>query len=159
LNALSSLLSENRLPEMNVVFVGAGNTVIIPAELKHIVTTTTKIPHHLAEQRIKESDANLLIVPKSISKYLPGKLYEYIASQKPVLAISAQGSEAANLISECNAGLIADFNDTDQIKIRILEIYDLWKSRKRLQVNMEYFRQYHRKEQVKKLEKLILEKL
>lgn len=159
LNVLSILHSENRLPEMKVVFIGARNTVIIPPDLKQIVSTTPKIPHHLAEQQIKESDANLLFAPPSISKYLPGKLYEYIASQKPVIAISAADSEASNLINECNAGFIADFNNTNQIKNSILQAYDLWKARKRLKVNLEYFKQYHRKNQVKKLEKLILEKL
>lgn len=159
LNAISSLLSENKLPPVKIIFIGAGNTVIIPGNLKEIVSTTPKIPHKLAEQRIKESDANLLIIPKSISKYLPGKLYEYIASQKPVLALSEKNSEAAKLIDECNAGFVADINDMSEIKKIILDGYKLWKDRKKQNVNIKYFKQFHRKEQVKKLEKLLLEKL
>jgi glycosyltransferase involved in cell wall biosynthesis len=159
LNAIGSLLSENKLPEIKVIFIGAGNTVSIPGNLKNIVSSTPKIPHKLAELRIKESDANLLLIPKSISDSLPGKLYEYIASQKPVIALAEKNSEAANLLIESNAGFIANFNDTDQIKNHILEIFELWKARKRLHINIGYFKQYHRKEQVKKLEKLILEKL
>ena len=159
LKAISSLKAEKRLPEMKIVFVGAGNTVVIPSELKSIVTTTSKIPHKQAEKRIKEADANLLIVPGSISKYLPGKLYEYIASRKPVIALSGINSESAKLIRDCNAGFIADFDNIDDIKNVILTTYNLWKEKKRLKVKMEYFKQFHRKEQVKKLEKMILEKL
>jgi len=159
LKAVSSLLSENKLPEIKIIFIGAGNTVAIPRNLKEIVSTTPKIPHKLAEQRIKESDANLLVIPKSISDSLPGKLYEYIASRKPVIALSEKDSEAANLINESNAGFIADLNDTDNIKRNILKAYNMWKARKRLKINNEYFKQFNRKEQVKKLEKLILEKL
>ncbi len=159
LNAISSLQLEDKLPKMKIVFIGAGNTVAIPGNLKEIVSTTPKIPHELAEQRIKESDTNLLIVPNSISKYLPGKLYEYIASKKPVIALSEKGSEAATLINECNAGFIANIDNTEEIKGIILQAYELWKTHKRLEINMEYFKQYHRKNQVKKLEKLILEKL
>ena len=159
LSALTSLNSEGRLPEMKIIFVGAGNTVVIPDELKDIISTTPKIPHKEAEMMIKKSDANLLIVPGSISKYIPGKLYEYIASGKPVLALAKKDSESAKMINECNAGFIADIDNQNQIKEIIIKAYNLWKNRKRLDVNFEYFKQFHRKEQVKKLEKAILEKL
>jgi len=159
LKAISSMLSKNKLPEMKIIFIGAGKTIVIPGDLNEIVSATPKIPHKLAEQRIKESDVNLLVVPKSMSKAIQGKLYEYIASKKPVLALAEKDSEAAKLIHRCNAGFIADMNNIDEIKIIILKAYDLWKARQRLKINIEYFKQFHRKEQVKKLEKLILEKL
>lgn len=159
LQAISSLLSEGKLPEIRVIFVGAGNTVTIPEKLKRIVITTPKIPHKEAEQRIKNSDSNLLIVPQSISKYLPGKLYEYIASRKPVIALAKPDSEAARMVTQCKLGFIADIDSEDEIKQAILSAYDLWKEHKKLNVDIEYFKQFHRKEQVKKLEKIILEKL
>ena len=159
LKVISLMLSENILPKMKIVFVGAGNSISIPEELKGIVSTTQRIPHVFAEQKIKESDANLLILPKSSSIAIPGKLYEYIAAQKPVLALAENDSEAAKLINVCNAGYIAGFNNTDEIKQNILKAHELWKGRKRLKVKVGYIKQYHRKVQVKKLEKLILEKL
>ncbi len=159
LNAIASLKAENQLSEIKIVFIGTGNTIVIHEDLKGIVTTTSKIPHKLAVQRIKESDANLLVVPKSMSKAIQGKLYEYIASEKPVLALTEKDSEASKLINRCNAGFVADFNNIDEIKSIILKAYDLWKNRRRLKVDMDYFSQFHRKVQVKKLEKLILEKI
>ncbi len=157
LQAVSDLKSENKLPEMNIVFIGAGQTIVIPNDLKEIVSTTPKIPHDLAVQKIKESDANLLVVPKSMSKAIQGKLYEYIASQKPVIALADKDSEAAGLINRCNAGFIAEMNNINEIKLIILKAYDLWKNHQRLKIDIEYFKQFDRQEQVKKLEKLILE--
>ena len=159
LKAVSSLLNENKLLRIKIVFIGAGNAISIPADLREIAAVTEKIPHEMAVKKIKESDANLLVVPKSMSKAIQGKLYEYIASQKPVLALTEFDSEGAKLINDCNAGFISGFNNTDEIKQNILKAYELWKTRKRLNVNIEYFMQFHRREQVRKLEKVILEKL
>jgi hypothetical protein len=158
LNAISELLSENKLPPMKIVFIGAGNTVVIPSDLDGIVISTPKIPHEMAIQRIKESDTNLLIVPKTLSKAIPGKLYEYIASQKPVLALVDRDSESAKLVNRCNAGFIADMSNINEIKLLILKTHDLWRTQQRLKVDIKYFKQFHRKVQVKKLEKLLLEK-
>jgi hypothetical protein len=156
LQAISSLLFEKNLPEMKIVFIGAGNTVSIPGELNKIVSCTPKIPHDEAVQRIKESDTNLLVVPNSMSKAIQGKLYEYIASQKPVIALADESSEGAKLINACNAGFIAAMNDVEQIKLAILKAHGLWETQQRLKINIDYFKQFHRKEQVNKLEKLIL---
>lgn len=156
LKAVRELLNENKLQKIKIVFTGAGKAVSVPDDLKEIVTVTGKIPHNEAVEKIKNADANLLVTPQSFSKSLQGKLYEYIATQKPVIALSGKGSEAEKFISRCNAGFVAEYNNIEDIKNIILKAYDLWKNRKRLNVDIEYFKQFHRKEQVKKLEKLIL---
>ncbi len=157
LKAVKSLLSRNELALLKINFIGAGNAVSIPKKLQSIVNITPRLPHSVAETYIKNSDANLLIVPQSFSDTLPGKLYEYIASLKPVIAISGKNSEAEQLINACNAGFIADENKISEIEDAILKAYELWKSKKRLPVNIELIKQFHRKEQVRKLEKIILE--
>jgi glycosyltransferase involved in cell wall biosynthesis len=154
--AVKDLLNEKKIPAIKINFIGAGNAVHLPIELKNVIDVTPKIPHARAKEYIINSDALLLLAPKSIAEYLPGKLYEYIASQKPVIVITSNGSEAELLVSSCQAGFIADENDISEIKKAILDAYDLWKTKKRLKVNNEYLSQFHRKNQVKKLEELLL---
>jgi glycosyltransferase involved in cell wall biosynthesis len=156
LEAISELLEEKKLSEIKINFIGAGNAVQLPNELKNVVVVTPKIPHERAKEQIINSDTLLLLAPKSITEYLPGKLYEYIASQKPVIVLTSKGSEAELLVRSCHSGFIAEENDIAGTKGAILDAYNLWKTKSRLKVNNEYLSQFHRKNQVKKLENLML---
>lgn len=52
----------------------------------------------------------------------PGKVFEYLAAQKPVLGITPPG-EAADLIKELNAGFICDNQDVDCVEQIFLRGY------------------------------------
>jgi glycosyltransferase involved in cell wall biosynthesis len=156
LEALREILEEKKLTTIKINFIGAGNAIQIPGELKDKVVVTPKIPHAEAKEFIINSDALLLIAPKSIAEYLPGKLYEYIASQKPVILITSMGSEAELLVSKCQAGFIADENEIVEIKKAILDAFNLWETKSRLKVDNHYLSQFHRRNQVKKLENILL---
>jgi glycosyltransferase involved in cell wall biosynthesis len=154
--AIRELLNEKKLLDIKINFIGAGNAIKVPEDLISFVYTTSKIPHDQAIEYMKNSDANLLIIPHSISETLPGKLYEYIASQKPIIIISARNSEAENIVTMSNAGFVADENNMAEIKKAIMDAHGLWATKGCLHVNNEYFSQFHRKNQVKKLEKIML---
>jgi hypothetical protein len=96
------------------------------------------------------------MVPKSISEAMPGKLYEYVASQKPVILITVKGSEAEKFVSRCNAGFFADESKTDEIKESVMNCYNLWSSKNRLSLDNQYLSAFHRKNQVKLLEQVLL---
>ncbi|MEM3541460.1 MAG: hypothetical protein QXF86_04610 [Candidatus Bilamarchaeaceae archaeon] len=57
---------------------------------------------------MKSSHLLLLLVPRSnkFSHVLPIKLFEYVGSQRPILAFAPQDSEAARFISELKCGFI-----------------------------------------------------
>lgn len=156
LEAIEELHNEKLLPAIKINFIGAGNAISVPEILKDFVFVSSKIPHSEAKTVILQADANLLLSPKSISDYLPGKLYEYIASQKPVILITAKGSESEILVKACRAGFVAYEHSIDEIKEAIMAAYLLWESKSRLSVDNEYLSQFHRKNQVKKLEQILL---
>lgn len=60
------------------------------------------MPQEEALRYIEETDYLLLTMTNEIS--LPGKLFEYLATTKPILALSPEGSEVDRLIREMNAG-------------------------------------------------------
>ena len=86
-----------------------------------------------------------------------GKLFEYIAAQRPIIAIVDKNDVAAKLIKELNAGFIASESDINEIQHAILNCYQSWKNKKQFQVDLEEVKKLHRKFQVDKLN-LILDK-
>ena len=58
-----------------------------------------------ATKRMLDSDALLLISTPGLERYLPGKLFDYIAARKPVLVFGTRG-ESSDLLLELGAGLL-----------------------------------------------------
>lgn len=57
-----------------------------------------------ANRLMMESDALLLISAMGLERYLPGKLFDYVASRRPIL-VAGQPGESANVIKLLHAGL------------------------------------------------------
>ena len=64
------------------------------------------VPHSASIKRLAMADALLLVIPDIPDNLgiLTGKLFEYLASQKPILAIGPNGGEALEIVEECAAG-------------------------------------------------------
>jgi glycosyltransferase involved in cell wall biosynthesis len=63
------------------------------------------VSHHEAIAQMKAADLLLLVIPdaKGNEGILTGKLFEYLASYKPILCIGPNG-DAAGIIRDCNSG-------------------------------------------------------
>jgi hypothetical protein len=157
--ALSELLAEKKITNIRINLVGAGNTILPPSELQPYLQVTGKIDHEEALRFTMESDANLIIKPATEKGAIPGKLFEYLGTLKPILACMDSGEETASIIRRANAGFIAGFDDIGGIKGIILEAYALWAGRRRLEVDRDYIAQFQRRNQVKLLEEEILKQV
>jgi len=63
------------------------------------------LPHKEAIQQMKESSALLYIFPKTDNdKGIAGKLFEYLASERPILAIGPKNGDSYKVIEESQAG-------------------------------------------------------
>ena len=58
---------------------------------------------------------------------ITGKIFEYLASGRPILCIGPEDGDAAHIIHEANAGLVAGFEDKEKIKAHIAHYYHLYK--------------------------------
>ena len=71
------------------------------------------VPHHEAVALMKR--ANLLYLPISTGYYaiaaLPGKLFEYLACDRPILAVVPEASEVAQVLNETGGGMRVDPGD------------------------------------------------
>ena len=103
-----------------------------------------------------EADANLLILPKLEAKGVySGKLFDYLAACKPIIAVVDTTDVAAELINDCKAGFIADFDYVNAIESAIESAYQLWQTKTVLNCDRVKIEQLHRKYQVEKLNQLI----
>jgi glycosyltransferase involved in cell wall biosynthesis len=74
----------------------------------------------------RDSEALLLLVPDAGGRgkgVLSGKVFEYIAAGRPILAAVPPDGAAAQLIRETGAGLVAAPDDVDAIRAALVELH------------------------------------
>ena len=73
----------------------------------------------------EQMNATLLMLPlRKEPEYravLPGKLFEYLASQRPILGIGQNDGAMATVIKDTKAGVVFDWDDAASIK-RYIEL-------------------------------------
>lgn len=107
------------------------------------ITALGFMPQAEALQYMVDTDYLLLTMTNDIS--VPGKLFEYLAAGRPVLAIAAQGSEVDHLLAETGAGLCAPPESMEQIRAMLLVAFERWdKGNSGTEANGSAVRRYER---------------
>jgi len=85
---------------------------------------------------------------------IPGKIFEYFAARKPILAIGPKNWEAGSMVIDANSGAYLQFHEKEEIKKWILKQFNAYK----LQTNhlpISNISKYHRRELTKQLASVI----
>jgi glycosyltransferase involved in cell wall biosynthesis len=81
-----------------------------------------------------------------------GKLFEYLASGKPILAFAPLNGESDKLIKKANSGWVFDPKDREGIKSKLKEIYQLFLLNElKVEQNRIYIEEFERKKLTKRL--------
>jgi glycosyltransferase involved in cell wall biosynthesis len=83
----------------------------------------------LAYQR--DSEALLLLLPQAGERgtpVLPGKIFEYLAAERPILAAVPPDGPAANLIREAGAGIVVPPDDVAAIREALVGLERRWRA-------------------------------
>jgi len=86
-----------------------------------IVRVLGFMPQIEALRVMEETDCLLLTMTNEIS--VPGKLYEYLAARKPIIALSPQGGEVQKLMSLIGAGWCVDYRKRTAIQSLMRHLY------------------------------------
>lgn len=88
-----------------------------------------QLAHAAALEMMTEADLLLLIADTGIraGDYIPGKLFEYIAIERPILAFTHTG-ESANIIRQLQNGIIVDPTSLAEIKSALARLYQNWET-------------------------------
>ena len=89
------------------------------------VERTGYVGHGRAVEEMCRATALLLYVPSS-SLAPSGKLFEYLASGRPVLCLTGPDNLASRLVQEWNAGVVADPHDEGAIEQAVLSLWQRW---------------------------------
>ena len=86
----------------------------------------------------------------------PNKMYEYLASKKPIIF---SGNVANDMVKEANAGISVEAENIEKIKEAVLSLYDMSKTEREIlgKNGRKYVEEnYDTKVLSKKIEKIIL---
>jgi glycosyltransferase involved in cell wall biosynthesis len=84
------------------------------------------LPHDEVIKEQQRSKVLLLLVnrTKNAKGILTGKIFEYMASQTPIIAIGPIDGDLAAIINKTESGLISDFDDEEQLEKNILYYFE-----------------------------------
>lgn len=126
--------------------------------LEHCLVRTEYMPHSKIPDQYAKSDILLLLLNNTpnIKGIVTGKLFEYIASRKPVLCIGSGSGDASRIINDTNSGMAFDFDDLAGIKAFIEDQFNNFKNKMvSNNTNTENIKKYSRKELTKELVKVV----
>ncbi|MDD4109450.1 MAG: glycosyltransferase family 4 protein [Prolixibacteraceae bacterium] len=150
--ALGMLAKENRSfkEKLSIKLIGQTDDLIIKDieknGLKNNLILTGHLSHKIGLKELAKSQILLLPINDAPNArgILPGKMYEYMALKRPILAIGHTDSDFAKILSETKTGVAFDFNDAAGMK-EILKNYFLLFNEGKLQIQPEAVDKYSRK--------------
>jgi glycosyltransferase involved in cell wall biosynthesis len=88
-------------------------------------------PRREALELQRDSEALLLLIPEAAGRgkgVLSGKVFEYLAAERPILALVPPDGAAADLIRETGAGVVVAPEDVDGIASALAELESRWRA-------------------------------
>jgi len=79
----------------------------------------------------RDSEVLLLLIPESGGRgrgVLTGKIFEYLAAERPILAAVPLDGAAAELVRDTGAGVVAASDDVDALREALLDLHRRWKA-------------------------------
>jgi len=156
--ALSILFKDNPQFEndLEIELVGFIGHAIID-EIKSMgLEKNLRVSGHITRketiERMHQAQVLLLILNnmQNVNGRLPGKLFEYLASRRPILLIGPEESDASKIVSGVNAGYACDFNDLEKTIKTVKDLYEKF-SKNNLPSNQTDISQYSNRNLTKKL--------
>jgi len=160
--ALQELVSENAdfKNDFRLKLIGATSQEVLDTisefKLNDYVQNLGYVSHQEAVEHQRKSQVLLLIEINSTAtkSIIPGKLFEYMVSERPIIAIGPEGSDFAEIITTTNTGVFFTYNEKEKLKAALLKYYQEYQN-KNLKVNAIGLQQYSRKSLTEQLVQIL----
>lgn len=159
---LKEIIKENKgfKADFQLKLIGAVSQEVLDTirefRLESYVNNLGYVSHKEAVLHQRSSQVLLLIeINSEITKsIIPGKLFEYMVSERPILALGPENSDFESIIKATNTGVFHQYDEYDELKQTILDFYEKYKLNA-LQVHAVGLQQYSRKNLTKQLAEVI----
>jgi glycosyltransferase involved in cell wall biosynthesis len=156
--SLSELIDENEAfaNHFKLKLIGAVSKEVIQSisdnKLDTFVQNLGYVSHEEALIHQRSSQVLLLIeIDSDDTKcIIPGKLFEYMVSERPILAIGPKNSDFENILKQTNTGVFYQYDQKKELKSQILSYFNQYLD-KNLKVNAVGLQKYSRKSLTEKL--------
>ncbi|WP_442787818.1 glycosyltransferase family 4 protein [Flavobacterium suncheonense] len=160
--ALRELTKENAQfrKHFELKLIGATSQEVLDTitefKLTDFVNNLGYVSHQEAVEQQRKSQVLLLIEIDSedTKSIIPGKLFEYMVSERPILAIGPKDADFSEILKQTNTGTFALYDEKDKVKETILNYFNLYLE-KNLKVYPVGLQQYSRKNLTKELAALL----
>lgn len=160
--ALQELVSEyaDFKNDFQLKLMGATSQEIIDTisefKLNEYIQNLGYVSHEEAIAHQRKSQVLLLIEINSeeTKSIIPGKLFEYMVSERPIVAIGPKDSDFAEIIAKTNTGVFFTYEEKEKLKTLLLKYYQEYKNQN-LKVNAVGLQEYSRKSLTEKLVTLL----
>ncbi len=132
--ALELLSTENRefRNKLRIKLIGQTDDLILKDiydhRLQENLVLMDHLPHKKGLQELAKSQVLLLAINDSPNArgILPGKMYEYMALKRPILAIGPTDSDFADIIRETQTGVAVDFGNVNELQVVLNDFFSLY---------------------------------
>lgn len=161
--ALSELIKEEEgfAGDFELCLAGTVSKEVLKTIYNHGLKEFIKLSGYVSHEesiKLQRSSQVLLLIEIDSDEtkcIIPGKLFEYMVSQRPILAIGPENWDVNQIISETNTGIVFTYHQKKEIKVKILSFYKEFKENS-LFVNAIGLEKYNRMALTKELSKFIL---
>lgn len=124
---LSELIHENSVFEVNfeLKLIGAISPDVLDSihdfGLSKYTNNLGYVSHREALEQQRKSQVLLLIEINSeeTKSIIPGKLFEYMVSERPIIGIGPEGADFSKIIIETNTGIFVNYAEKEKLKSTI----------------------------------------
>ncbi len=133
---------------LKIVFVGTVAPAIKNSVQEAGLLDRTEYKGFLPYEQMLEKigSASYLLVCASEKRHVPGKLFEYLRSGKPIIAFGDENEEVGGILEKANAGMLFHLNANGK---------EFFSRAKEFNTDNSYVKQFDRKEIAKKLSVII----
>ena len=160
-SAISEIVETVPETSLHIRLIGQIDNSVIESIKRHnigkYVEIIPYIPHNQVIMEQRKSDILLLFINNTPNAkgILTGKIFEYMASGRPILCIGPEDGDSAHILNETKTGVTVDFNNKEKMKSVILDMMRKYQENQLVTNYDDAVKKYSRRNLTKEFVKLL----
>jgi glycosyltransferase involved in cell wall biosynthesis len=146
---------------LEIRLIGSNDVAVINSLKKNELIVHTNLVGYLphADVIAQTQTAQVLLLPlndtPNVLGIVPGKLYEYLAANRPILCLGPQNGDSSKIITESKSGKVLNFDDAPGMTETLSAWFSAYKEGGAVKHDAENINQFSRKKLTAKMAALL----